>query len=187
MPSASHNLGGYQGIKEAVTITAHFDILWPADAISLLLTCYVLGARFLNRYDDDPLSAPKATTNHPPTGHPPCQWQSMPLVCICFLHLLFFLPFFKSNKQRHRQGGERKHGKCQHTLKRLANGDNVKHERSLWSVRVVAGGGGCRAAGWGLGAGGIRGQQQGARGQAKRRTVAKWVAIKWLKVPLALH
>jgi len=46
-----------------------------------------------------------------------------------------FFPSFKSNKQRHRQEGKRKHGKCQHTLKRLANGDNVKHERSEWSVQ----------------------------------------------------
>lgn len=152
MPSASHNLGGYQGIKEAVTITAHFDILWPADAISLLLTCYVLGARFLNRSDDDPLSAPKAT---PPHHHPlatrPARGSQCRLFAFAFSTCFFFsLLFLKSNKQRHRQGGyQRKHGKCQHTLKRLANGDNVKHERSLWSVRVVGSGWWLVAGSWG--------------------------------------
>jgi len=101
-----------------------------------------------------------------------------------------FFPSFKSNKQRHRQEGKRKHGKCQHTLKRLANGDNVKHERSEWSVQSGESwwkqGESRGLLWWGHHQPPVTIRHPTVGGHQRGwRTLAKWVAIKWLEVPLA--
>lgn len=178
-----------ESYRTAVTINAHLFGIYgteaEADAVyipsSLRLTCYVPSCSI----DMTTSQAIKPTQHHPlPVA---VNAACLHLLLLWLFPYAFPVPFppFKSNKQRHRQEGKRKHGKCQHTLKRLANGDNVKHERSQWSVQS----GESRDC---LGSpavtmGGItplgRGPVASATGW---RTLAKWVAIKWLKVPLAL-
>jgi len=125
-------------------ILAFYGTEAEADAIyPFSTTADLLRSEFLNRYDDLPshLSHPTPIATH-------CQRQSMPLVCICFFFFSFSSAFppifprfprlFSFIQEQQATTSTRRQAqtwKSQHTLKRLTNGDNVKHERSEWSVQ----------------------------------------------------